>query len=101
VPQTLTSPVVTIEQSDSDSEQSAQFVGIRQQHKYGVSDYRILTADHNETALGENFLRSFLKSPQHSSVGNETELSGFNSRHIEGPLRTPDSHRSNIINDYQ
>ncbi len=91
--------MVTIEQSDSDSEQSAQFVGIQQQHKYVVPDYRILTADHNETVLGEKCLPSFLKSPQHASAGNETKQSGFNSRHIEGPMRTPDSHRSTTTND--
>ena len=56
VPQLLTSRVVTIEQSGSDSEKSALFAGIQQQHKYVVSDYRILTADHNETALGESAL---------------------------------------------
>jgi hypothetical protein len=52
VPQPLISRVVTIEQSDSDSEQSAQFASIQQQHKYVVPDYRILTAGHNETVLG-------------------------------------------------
>jgi hypothetical protein len=30
---------------------------------------------------------------------NETEQSGFNSRHIEGPMRTPDSHRSTTTSD--
>ena len=49
--------------------------------------------------LGEKCLRSFLKSPQHASAGNETEHSGFNSRHIEGPMRTPDSRRSSTTND--
>jgi hypothetical protein len=62
-PQPLTSRVVTIGQSDSDSDQSAQLAGIQQQHKYVVPDYRILTVDHNETVLGEKCLRSFLKSP--------------------------------------
>jgi hypothetical protein len=84
--------VVTIEQSDSDSEQSAQFAGIQQQYKHVVHDYRILTADHNETVLGGKYLQSFTKSPQHASAGNETEQSGFNSRHIEGPMQTQDSH---------
>ncbi len=91
--------MVTIEQSDSDSEQSAQFAGIQQQHKYVIPDYRILNADHNETVLGEKWLRPFLKSPQHDSAGNETEQSGFNSRHIKGPMLTPDSHRSTTTND--
>jgi hypothetical protein len=99
VPQPLTSRVVTIEQSDSDSEQSAQFAGIQQRYNYVVPDYRILTADHNETVLGGKCLRSFTKSPQHASAGNETEDSGFNSRHIEGPMRTPDSRRSSTTND--
>ena len=49
--------------------------------------------------LGEKCLRSFLKSPQHAPAGNETEQSGFNSRHIEGPMGTPDSHRSTTTND--
>ena len=44
-------------------------------------------------------VRSFFKSPQHASLGNETEQSGFNSRHIEGPMRTPDSHRSTTTSD--
>ncbi len=65
-----------MERSDSDSEQSAQlapnFAGILQQHKYGVPDYRILTAGYNETALGEWWLPSYMRSPQHASVGNET-----------------------------
>jgi hypothetical protein len=99
VPQPLASRVVTIEQCDSDSEQSAQFAGIQQQHKYVVPDYRILPADHNETVLGGKCLRSFTKSPQHASAGNETEDSGFNSRHIEGPMRTPDSRRLSTTND--
>ncbi len=77
----------------------AQFVCIQQQHKYVVPDYCILTADHNETVLGEKCFRSFFKSPQRASVGNETEQSGFNSRHIEGPMRTPDSHRSTTTSD--
>jgi hypothetical protein len=85
--------VVTIEQSDSDSEQSAQFAGILQQHEYGVPDYhRILTAGHNETVLGEKCMSSFLQSLQHASVGNETEPSGFKSRHIDWLMLTPDSH---------
>jgi hypothetical protein len=50
--------------------------------------------------LDEKCLRSFLKSLQHASVGNETEQSGFDSRHIEGPMRTPDSHRSTTASDY-
>jgi hypothetical protein len=40
-----------------------------------------------------------MKSPQHASAGYETEHSGFNSRHIDGPMRTPDSHRSTTTND--
>jgi hypothetical protein len=99
LPQPLTSQVVTIEASDSDSEQSAQFAGIQQQYKHVVPDYRILAADHNETVLGEKCLRSFTKSPQHASAGNETEDSGFNSRHIGGPMRTLDSRRSSTTND--
>jgi hypothetical protein len=98
-PQPLTLRVVAIKQSDSDSEQSAQFAGIRQQYKYVVPDYRILTADHNETVLGGKCLLSFTKGQQHASAGNETEHSGFNSRHIEGPMRTLDSHRSTTTND--
>ncbi len=39
-----------------------------------------------------------MRSPQHASAGNETEDSGFNSRHIEGPMRTPDSFRSSSTN---
>jgi hypothetical protein len=39
VPQPLTLQVLTIEQSDSDSEPSAQLAGFLQQHKYGVPDY--------------------------------------------------------------
>ncbi len=91
VPQPLTSRRVTIAQSDSDSEQSAQFAGIQEQHEFGVPDYRILSAGHNENALGKKCLRHFIRNPQHASAGNETEDSGFNSRHIEGPMRTPDS----------
>jgi hypothetical protein len=40
-----------------------------------------------------------MKSPQHASAGSETGDSGFNSRHIEGPMRTQDSHRSSTTND--
>jgi hypothetical protein len=90
VPQPLTSRVVTIKQSDLDSEQSAHFTGILQEQNYCVPDYRILTAGHNETVLGEKCLRPFLKSPQHASVGSEIELSGLNSMHIDRPMRTPD-----------
>ncbi len=91
--------MVTIEQSDSDSEQSAQLVSILQKHKYGVPDYHILTAGHNETALGEKCLSSFLQSPQHASGGNGAELSGLNSMYNDGRMRTPDSHRSTTTSD--
>ena len=63
-------------------------------------DYRILTAGNNESALGEKCLRSFLQSPQHASVRNKTEPSGFNYRHIDGPMRTPDSYRSMTTSDF-
>ena len=43
-PQPLTSRVVTIEQSDSDSEQSAEFAGIQQQYKYVVTLLSLSTA---------------------------------------------------------
>ncbi len=89
---------VTITQSDSDSEESAQFAGIQRQYKPVVSDYRILSAEHNVHVLGEKCLRPFIRNPQHASAGNETEYSGFNSRHIKGPMRTPDSFRSSSTN---
>jgi hypothetical protein len=106
VPQQLTSLVVTIEPFDSDCEQSAQFAGILHQHIY-IWCSRLSHPDcrphcrHNETALGEKCLLSFLKSPQHTSVGNEIDLSGLNSMsmHIDGPMRTPDSHRSTTTSD--
>ncbi len=45
VPQPLTSQVVTIQQSDSDSEQSAKFASILQQHKYDVPESRLSHPD--------------------------------------------------------
>jgi hypothetical protein len=59
VPQPLTARKVTITQSDSDSEQSAQFAGIPRQYKPVIHDYRILSAEHNINALGETCLRPF------------------------------------------
>ncbi len=98
VPQQLTARRVTIAQSDSDSEQSAQFAGIQRQYKSVVSDYCILSAEHNVNVLGEKCLLPFFGNPQHASAGNKTEYSGFNPRHIEGPMRTPDSFRSSSTN---
>ena len=93
-PQPLTARKVTITQSDSDSEQSASFAGIQRQYKPVVFDYRLLSADHNINALGEKCLRSFYGKPQHASAGNETGYPGFNSRHIDWTIRTPESSRS-------
>ena len=39
-------------------------------------------------------MRSFYGKPQHASAGNETGYSGFNSRHIDWTIRTPESSRS-------
>ncbi len=64
VPQPLTARKVTITQSDSDSEQPAQFAGIQRQYKPVVPDYRILSAEHNINVLGEKWsevLATFLR----------------------------------------
>ena len=76
-PQPLTSRVVSVEESDSDSEQSANFAGVMEAEIASQLDYRILTAGNNVIVLGEKCLRSFMKSPQHVSDEAETEQSDF------------------------
>ncbi len=99
VPQPLTSRVVTFEQSDSDSEQSAQFAGIQQQYKHVVPDYHILTADHNETVLGGKCLLSFTKSPQNASAGTRPKIRDSIPGVSKGQcgLRIPVDHRLPMI----
>ena len=77
-PQPLTNRVMSITESDNDSDQAANFAG--------KDDYRILTEDNNETVLGRACAKSYEISLQQASVGSEIEGLKIDSKRTDDQL---------------
>jgi len=104
-PQPLTSRVVSVEESDSDAEQSADFAGVMQQQLASYLDYRVLTMDNNAIVLGTKCIRSFEKSPQHINDRSTDERSVFGFTSDERTMRNADPFRyrmtSSLLSEVQ
>ena len=103
--QPLTSRVVSVEESDSDAEQSASFAGVMKQQLASYLDYRVLTMDNNAIVLGTKCIRSFEKSPQHIDDRSTDERSVFGFTSDERTMRNADPFRyrmtSSLLSEVQ